>query len=530
MAGGKIGGILISLGLDSAQFTTGLKKAESNLASFGKTAAIGLAAVATAAVAASSALGLAVKGAIDHADALSKSAQKAGVTVEALSRLEYAAKLSDVSLEGLTSGLAKLAKAMSDATISKTSTAAIAFKALGVSVTDATGKLRPTEVVFNEVADKLAQLEDGSTKTALAMQIFGKSGTELIPLLNSGAAGLKQMADEADRTGNTLSGRTAVAAEKFNDTLTRVGLILQGVVNKVMEAALPALQALAETLASPEFGNAAQKLATNVLPILDAIAQAAIRAANAFDFLKNGSKEFQYAKGRTQALNDLRSRSTNIEDRTVDPASFYAGILNPGGGLVQGTPAAATKPITFAPPSLSGGGSTSGDSPIVKGLKATGAALDDVQQKAQRFADTAASAFSNFADAVLSGTNPLQAMSDLLGDIGKQLLNAGIQTLFRSLFAGAGGGSLFSLPGFAAGTMSAPAGLAWVGENGPELVNFRGGESVLSAPQSAALAGGPQINISITGSRQDAAEIARQVGRTLPDAIAAYNRNPRRRT
>jgi ribosomal protein L12E/L44/L45/RPP1/RPP2 len=120
MAGNSvIGALRVDLGLNSAQFTAGLKNAETGLAAFGRTAAAGLQLVAVAATAAGVALGYAVKHAIDHADALNKSAQKAGVTVEALSRLEYAAKLSDVSLEGLTGGLQKLSKSMADAASGK---------------------------------------------------------------------------------------------------------------------------------------------------------------------------------------------------------------------------------------------------------------------------------------------------------------------------------------------------------------------------------------------------------------------------
>ncbi|WP_230681798.1 hypothetical protein, partial [Streptococcus pneumoniae] len=88
------------------------------------------------------------------------------VTVEALSRLEYAAKLSDVSLEGLTGGLQKLSKGMADAAGGKGPAAA--FKALGIAVTDARGQLRGSDEVMSEIADRFSRLEDGATKTALA--------------------------------------------------------------------------------------------------------------------------------------------------------------------------------------------------------------------------------------------------------------------------------------------------------------------------------------------------------------------------
>ncbi len=118
-----------------------------------------------AAASATVGLGVAVKGAIDHADALSKASQKAGVTTESLSRLAYAASYSDVSLDGLTGGLGKLSKSLADAAGNSKGTAATAFRALGVSVTDANGKLRSSDDVLKDVADRFSRLEDGSTKT-----------------------------------------------------------------------------------------------------------------------------------------------------------------------------------------------------------------------------------------------------------------------------------------------------------------------------------------------------------------------------
>ena len=173
-----IGALHVALGIDSAQFEAGLKRAQSSLGSFGKVAAVGFAAAATAAVAAGSALAVMGLRAIDSADGLSKAAQKAGVTTEALSRLKYAADYSDVSLEQLTGGLQKLAKNMADVASGKGATAATALSALGISITDTSGQLRGADEVFIEIADRFGRLEDGSTKTALAMQLFGKTGAD----------------------------------------------------------------------------------------------------------------------------------------------------------------------------------------------------------------------------------------------------------------------------------------------------------------------------------------------------------------
>jgi hypothetical protein len=110
-----IGALRVNLGLDSAEFTAGLKVAKGELGAFGKFAKTSLVALAGVAVGLASAFGVAAKGAIDHADALSKMSQKAGVSTESLSRLAYAASFSEVSLEDTTAALGKLSKTMADA-------------------------------------------------------------------------------------------------------------------------------------------------------------------------------------------------------------------------------------------------------------------------------------------------------------------------------------------------------------------------------------------------------------------------------
>ena len=339
-----IGALRVDLGLNSAQFTTGLKEAQSGLDRFGKTAGLGLAAVAAAAAAAATALGLAVKGAIDHADALSKAAQKAGVATESLSRLAYAASYSDVSLEDLTGSLGKLSKTMADAAQNTKGPAASAFAALGISVTDASGKLRGADSVFSDISDRFARLEDGSTKTALAMALFGKSGAQLTPLLNGGAGELKRMADEADRLGITLSTKTGKAAERFNDTLGLVGQILQGVVNKIAEAALPALQQLAQTLASPAFAKAAQAMASAIVGALNLIVNAFTNAINLGKSLLDTMNQIGSAK-----------RMPTARPGTVEYDQQMKGITAFGGANASGS---SGNP--FAGSSIGGSASSSG--------------------------------------------------------------------------------------------------------------------------------------------------------------------------
>ena len=483
MAGNAtIGALKVNLGIDTAQFSAGLKSSQASLAKFGKTVAVGFAAVATAAVAAGAAMGMAVKGAIDSADALSKAAQKAGVTTEALSRLKYAADFSDVSLEQLTGGLGRLSKSMLDVAGGSQGPAATAFKALGINVTDANGKLRDSNVVFAEIADRFSRMEDGATKTALSMQIFGKSGADLIPLLNEGADGLKRFADESDRTGNTISTRTGKAAEQFNDTMLEFGRIMGGVVNKVMEAALPALQSLADMLASPQFAAAAEWLAVTLVGAFDAVVKAVVATTNAISGFMDWIKSLGGGTSSAPLLNSmLPGEKLNLADSLRTASQYkgagiaqasYTGFDFGADGTINVQKPAAPKPFV----------------PVIAGAKAAKTAvvdlmagLDDAQPKVENFAqtigDSLAGAFSNMADAVLSGVDPLKALGSELANIGKSLISSGIQGFFANLFKTSIGGGFLgptgsALGGFGSYSMFAGGGItdrpAIFGEGGPE--------------------------------------------------------------
>lgn len=164
---------------------------------------------------------------IKAADNLNDMSKKAGVSVETLSALGYAAEQSGTDMEGLEKGLAKLSKT-AVAAAEGSAGAADAFKTLGISATNADGSLKATDQLLLEIADSFAAHADGIAKSALAQEIFGKSGAALIPFLNEGAAGIKKLTDEADRLGITISGETAQAADDFNDRLSKLNSILRG--------------------------------------------------------------------------------------------------------------------------------------------------------------------------------------------------------------------------------------------------------------------------------------------------------------
>ena len=128
-------------------------------------------------------LGALVKSSLESADALAKLSQRVGISVESLSTLIPVAELSGVSAEKFEGGIRKLAVRMLEAA-TDTDDAVRSFAAVGVAFQNQDGTLRATDEVLLDLADKFQTLPDGAEKTAIAVELFGKSGADLIPFLN----------------------------------------------------------------------------------------------------------------------------------------------------------------------------------------------------------------------------------------------------------------------------------------------------------------------------------------------------------
>jgi len=178
-----------------------------------------------------------IKGAINAADEANKLSQKIGIAVKEIGGLQLAFQQGGVDADSMQTALAKLNKNIAAGDT--------AFKALGVSTKNADGSLRSTTSVLADIADRFAGTENNANKTAMAIEIFGKSGAALIPVLNAGGDSIREFQELAQQLGLTLSEETALAAEKFNDTLELISMGSRGIANQVMAELLPTLQSLA---------------------------------------------------------------------------------------------------------------------------------------------------------------------------------------------------------------------------------------------------------------------------------------------
>ena len=247
--GGARAKLIAEIDADTKGFTRGMDKAEKRASGFGKKlAGVGKIAAGGLAVAGIAAAGAAAKLAADFlqtGDALHKMNIRTGVSVENLQKLDFAAQQSGSDLETLEKAFLKQSKVINDANSGLTG-AVDKLDALGLSAEDLID-LSPDEQ-FKLIADAMKNVTNDTEKAAIAQEIFGKSGADLIPLLNEGADGINRLSDQAAAAGNIMSADAATAAAEFND---RLNVLKQGVLSigqKAFAAMLPILFKLIETL------------------------------------------------------------------------------------------------------------------------------------------------------------------------------------------------------------------------------------------------------------------------------------------
>lgn len=203
--------------------------------------------------AAFAAVGVAGIGAAVHfsetAERLNQLSQSTGISIESLSQLGNIASTKGIDVESMAKAIEKMDKAALQAAQSGPK-AHNAFRDLGVAVTDANGNMREAKEIFDDVAARFATMPDGPQKTAEAIAIFGRAGANMIPLLNEGGAGLRELNEHFEKLNAVVGTDTAKASEEFNDELKVLGGAFTGIENQLTKDLVPALQVVAEQFVS----------------------------------------------------------------------------------------------------------------------------------------------------------------------------------------------------------------------------------------------------------------------------------------
>tara|TARA_Y100001938_G_scaffold19653_1_gene24646 strand:- start:6087 stop:7883 length:1797 start_codon:yes stop_codon:yes gene_type:complete len=197
-------------------------------------------------LAAGAAMGAVAVRAASVGDKFDKMSQRVATSTKNLSQLEFAVKQSGGNIEQLEGGLRVLNRNMSE-TAKGTGAAKDFFKALGIEVKGADGKLRSNVDVMKEVADTISNMTDRTQAAALASRILGEEyGARLVPLLNNGSDGIEKLMNQADDLGVTITKDSALIGAGFTDALGEATTATSGLFQTLGVKLIPIIEPLVD--------------------------------------------------------------------------------------------------------------------------------------------------------------------------------------------------------------------------------------------------------------------------------------------
>lgn len=194
---------------------------------------------------------------------------RTGVATEALSVLQFAAEQTGTDMAGVETAVKKMQKAIFSASTGGKE-AAEALAMVGLSAQDLAGLSADEQM--GKIADGLMAIQDPGTRAAVAMAIFGKAGTSILPMLEGGSAGMAAFAAEAQRLGLVMDGDTAAKADALGDSIDALKASMRMAFIQIGSAVAPILTQVAQSLAKTaaavgNFIRENQTLVTNALKI-----------------------------------------------------------------------------------------------------------------------------------------------------------------------------------------------------------------------------------------------------------------------
>jgi hypothetical protein len=277
-----------------------------------------------AALAAGAAGAAFVKMRMSAIDSLAKTADKLGVTTEALAGFRHAAELSGMSSNQFDKSLQNLGVQVANAA-KGTGIAVRALDDLGLNAA-ALAEL-PLDQQMLEVAKAMEGVESQSEKTRIAYELFGARGVGVLNMMKGGADGMMSMAKEAETLGIAISRVDAAQIEAANDSVTRAKGVFEGFGNQIAVAFSPIVSELAANFYQTALDmNGAGSVG-------DRVVQALVKgfgfAANAVKGLKIAVMGIQYvfakmAQGATFALSKLLI----MIDKAIEKYNEIADVFN----------------------------------------------------------------------------------------------------------------------------------------------------------------------------------------------------------
>ena len=293
--------LVAKITLDSSEYEKGLTKAQGKMSTasnkiknaFGVAAKAGLG-LSAAVVAGGVAVTKMATSAADTTDHIDKMSQKIGISREAYQELDFVMSQSGTSVDKLQGGMKTLTSKM-DAMASGNKDATAAFERLGVAVQNSDGTFRSQEEVFFDTVSALQGVENQTEKSRLATELFGRAGSEMMPLLNGAAGSMDEMRQKAHDLGLVLDDEAIDSGVKLTDTIdqakrafgaitTQIGVEFMPIVQRVLDFILenmPTIRSVMSTVFSAigtvvegavdVFSKLFDFISQNVVPVLSEV-------------------------------------------------------------------------------------------------------------------------------------------------------------------------------------------------------------------------------------------------------------------
>ena len=234
------------------------------------TAAVGAMAIATQQL---------VMNTVQAGDRVDKLSQKIGLSRAGFQEWDYIMAQNGANIESLQMGMKTLVNQI-DGVNKGNKNAINNFSSLGVSIKDSTGKLKNQEQIFEEVVTALQKMPDGAKKAKLANDLFGRSGSELMPVLQGTAKGVEDLKKRYKELGMGISDEAVDSCVLFGDTLDDIKKSFAGFGASIGAEFLPILQRLADN-----FITNMPKIKQSVMPVVNGMIGALNFLANNMELI-----------------------------------------------------------------------------------------------------------------------------------------------------------------------------------------------------------------------------------------------------
>ena len=243
-------GVTVDFNANVAKFDKQVDKLGNNLSKFGKDteSSFGLAKAAVVgfvgSMVAARAVGF-INDQIDAADQVQKLSIRLGASTEALSQYKFVAEQTGTTFNALVKGWEKQGRGISEAALGM-GLAKRSLDELGLSAKELQ-QIAPEEQ-FEILAEEINKLTNQSDKIRIANDLWGRSGGELLQVMENGAQGIRELRDEADKLNLTLSQDQVNAAANANDALNELSKSVAGGLTQAVLDNVTQIETLADSL------------------------------------------------------------------------------------------------------------------------------------------------------------------------------------------------------------------------------------------------------------------------------------------